>query len=591
MALPDNTTPDQPTDQTTQGGLSSVAVPVKMSTPTKGQALNISPTGAMLIDDKTGKSVLENMQKLAASYDDPMRNFDKSLQRMHAWTQYDKTPAFEALDRQEEQERNAKYNIAQQMAAFQANQGALKKQAASLAGSQAGMAGVPGAGGTTVGGLPVSGPIDEYTQAEINRHLQVGDVAGAEATRTKAFNTWNDAKQKRQFSTDLDSPVEGVMIDGKPQTVTRRVLIEMMNNDPRTAAILKQQNPQLNNLPPLTPSAPRGQAEDIAKSLGVPVISGYRDPNDPKNAALFAQRKEQGLPVAEPGSSPHAYGYAIDVDSAKLTPKNRQDLIEAGFVQPLPKTDPNHWEIKAAQAHIGSTNPVSGAINDGLPPASTKEEYNSRLENVKLGNEAFLKGQYKDLSDLVAAQKNDKINAVMALDSIKNNQFGPGTGVGQEVSRLLQAAGMPAGPKETQRYLDNLNIERARQLFSASGARAAMGAQFTENESNQFKQTLAGINDPKEYIKQIYQLKYAEAMINEQHLNYLEAHPGNERAANLAWNQSGIREKILNSTVDAFKKNPINLEGLKENKPAETKQTSASNNKNIIDFSDLGKKK
>ena len=44
-------------------------------------------------------------------------------------------------------------------------------------------------------------------------------------------------------------------------------------------------------------------------------------------------------------------------------------------------------------------------------------------------------------------------------------------------------------------------------------------------------------------------------------------------------------------TVDAFKKNPINLEGLKENKPAETKQTSASNNKNIIDFSDLGKKK
>lgn len=566
---------DQSQDQTAQpaGGLSQaaqIAVPVNITGGTKpGDFVNIGASKGMLMDETTGKSVLENMKKLMEQYDDPMRNFQQNLQRMHAWTQYDKVPAFRQIEEQEQQDRAAKYNLAQQMAALQANQASAQRQAQSLA-VPAGGASVAG-GLQEVGGVSMPGPIDATTQAEINRYLQNGDLAGANAARKKAFDTWQDAKVKRQFSTDLDAPVEGVIVNGKPTTVTRRVLIEMMNRSPETAAILKQQNPQLNNLPPLTPSAPRGQAEDIAKSLGVPIISGYRDPNDPKNAALYAQRKAQGLPVAEPGSSPHAYGYAIDVDSSKLTTKNRQDLIDAGFVQPLPKTDPNHWEIRAAQAHIGSVNPKTGDINDGLPPASTKEEYNARLENVKMGNEAFLKGQYKDLSDLVNAQKNDKINASMALDAVKNNQFGPGTGIWQETSKMLQAAGLPAGPKETQRYLDNLNIERARQLFAASGARAAMGAQFTENESNQFKQTLAGINDPKEYIKMIYQLKYAEAEINEQHLKYLDSHPGSERAANLAWKNSGVREKILNSTVDAFKKNPISLDGLKENKPTETK--------------------
>lgn len=104
----------------------------------------------------------------------------------------------------------------------------------------------------------------------------------------------------------------------------------------------------------------QGNAEQVAKSLGIPIISGNRDNAaqkalyDASVAAGTPGRLPNGNPVAKPGTSKHETGNAIDVDNAKLTPAQRTQLTNNGFFQPLPKQDPNHWEFDPNKAVQGT---------------------------------------------------------------------------------------------------------------------------------------------------------------------------------------------------------------------------------------------
>ena len=119
-------------------------------------------------------------------------------------------------------------------------------------------------------------------------------------------------------------------------------------------------------------------------------------------------------------------------------------------------------------------------------------------------------------------------------------------------NQAFQALGIKLSPEEQDQYLRNLTIEQAKQQFVALGAKAAMGAQYTGKESENFAKTLAGINDPKEYIRTVYELKKAKALVDQAHKDFLEASPGDMLKAEREWKNSGIREKIYKDTVTSF---------------------------------------
>ena len=218
--------------------------------------------------------------------------------------------------------------------------------------------------------------------------------------------------------------------------------------------------------------------------------------------------------------------------------------------------------------------PITGA---------TKQEFESnvKLEGEKktAANSAFIDAQYKPLAEKVRAQADDVLVATDVLEAIKTGSYGPGSGINQAVMRAAKALGIGESEKDAQQYLNNLTIERARELFKASGARAAMGAQFTQTESENFAKTLATITDPKEYIKAVYQMKIALAKINDAHLQYLDDNPTEMAKANKEWKASGIKERMLRENVDYLRERA-------EGKKAAPKEGAP---KKSVSFNDLQK--
>ncbi len=74
----------------------------------------------------------------------------------------------------------------------------------------------------------------------------------------------------------------------------------------------------------------------------VPISSGWRSPA--QQAALWADRANNPYPVARPGTSMHERGRAIDVPRTFVATL-RGVATAAGLCQPLPVTDPVHFEL------------------------------------------------------------------------------------------------------------------------------------------------------------------------------------------------------------------------------------------------------
>ena len=540
---------DNPDTAQPQAGLSQISTQVKMTPGGKGQLSTLSAPAGVLMSEESNKAILANMQKMLDEYNSPYKKFQDSLKEAHAWTKYDKTPAFQQIQSEQEQDRANRYNIAQSMTSLQANQATNQNLAKSLLSPGAG--GTPSAGSVpttaqATAGLNAQSPIDDATQAEIDRLiLKEGNVGAAGELRKKAYANYLEQSNRNKFNVDWDSPVPGVMVNGVPTTVTRRAFSKMAESNP---GIIKE-NPQL--------------AKEITgggNTGGVPVF------NDPSIRITSAQRNAQqgkdlyqtsvdagtpgvqpnGIPVAKPGASPHETlpaGDVLDIDPSKLTTSGRTELAQKGYYQPYGKDSP-HWQ------KIPPVGPTTAAPS----PARSPAEYEENLKKDAAANQAFLNTTHKALSDKVEAQTNDEINAKQILGSLDKGSFGPGTSIDQGLSTMLQTVGVKPNKAEQVKYLNNLNIEQARQLFSASGARAAMGAQFTENESKRFLQTLAGIDNPKEYIKQVYQLKLAEAKLNQARLDYLNSNPTNMAKADRDWRNSDQREKILKEYAPIYSK-------------------------------------
>lgn len=73
----------------------------------------------------------------------------------------------------------------------------------------------------------------------------------------------------------------------------------------------------------------------------VPVVSGFRSAAEQQ--ALWDARASNPYPVAAPGTSLHEAGLAVDVP-LEVVPSLLVVASQAGLCQPLPETDPVHFE-------------------------------------------------------------------------------------------------------------------------------------------------------------------------------------------------------------------------------------------------------
>jgi hypothetical protein len=103
--------------------------------------------------------------------------------------------------------------------------------------------------------------------------------------------------------------------------------------------------------PPAAGSGVEGLTPEMAAAVAragalagapVPISSGWR--SRAQQAALWAARHTNPYPVARPGTSRHELGLAIDVPRSFVATL-RGVAAAAGLCQPLPVTDPVHFEL------------------------------------------------------------------------------------------------------------------------------------------------------------------------------------------------------------------------------------------------------
>ena len=322
--------------------------------------------------------------------------------------------------------------------------------------------------------------------------------------------------------------------------------------------------------------APIQDAEAWAKANGIPLSPNGGNRTFDQQANQFIQNPNL---AAAPGTSPHEKKRGLDIPAQSRTPEVRAKLEKAGFRNTLPN-EPWHFELPEA-ATAPATTLTSAPATVAPPPAMTGPapgKVGTTVEDIALNQkaqEASLasfhgkEGVYENVTKRgLAAEKREQL-ANQALSNIKGNNYGPGTELGQSFAKFAQMAGIKLNPKKMDEYIGNLNIENARKFLSAESARQAMGAQFTAPEADAWLKAFAGIDNPKAYLKNFYQIEKAGALVDKDLHEYLLKNKGREQDAYLEWKQSGAKDRIMQENVDAFKNGKPNTNP--EAKPAAQK--------------------
>jgi hypothetical protein len=124
-----------------------------------------------LMDKGTENTVLQNMQNLADKINNPLRTLTEGMKDVQAWTQYNKSPAFEQREAAATNDRRALYDIAQQQASIQASQ----QQAAATRDRINAMRGIGPGGKPIAGGAPGVGAQGSRLPDYVNEGLNLMD--------------------------------------------------------------------------------------------------------------------------------------------------------------------------------------------------------------------------------------------------------------------------------------------------------------------------------------------------------------------------------------------------------------------------------
>lgn len=315
-ALPEDTSDTQETS-----GLQAVsAKPVKG----KGNLALPTPTGGVGYDP----TLLQKMEAMIKQREAEQSGIMSALQDATAWWSGGAAGPSEALRARAEQRAKQQEELFGMQS--QLSQARTAQQRADALQKE-----LSGAIGGTGGSAGAFASLPDEQKALYNLALRQGDLAGAQAILSKYAEKKLGATLAPDFQTTQEYQI---MVGGKPTTVTMT-----------KGEYLEYK--QTGKLPTTlgggagagAPGAGTGNAQ-AASAAGVPVISGDRD--IAKQAELYTASQQPGYkgpPVAKPGESLHQKGMAIDVDTSKLTAEHRKWLADNGYVQTMPKTDPNHW--------------------------------------------------------------------------------------------------------------------------------------------------------------------------------------------------------------------------------------------------------
>lgn len=524
--------------------------PLKITPGTKPGALpTVSLTSGATIDPTTSTNILNQLQQMIEERQSPYQKFRADIDTAIAHTGYMPTERIKA-DAEMRQAREAELaNLVMNKAQLESGlkQGEVISQYLNT--PQGGVGGVGGVGGTA-GMSPIAQMIASLPEAEQGYGRLLA------ATNPQAlFKLVHETQLKRP---DMQKNLEYAMT--LPADQRDAYLGQLLKEGIAPRSYIGADGKEykfspgagmpggLTKTTPTTGAPGRTTAADWAVDNGFQVISGTR--TQAESAALVHHYDEQGIPRTKEGrpvdlqTSKHFTGDAFDVKPGTLTPELIAKANAAGYKQGT-GIESNHF----------SRAPATVATTTGAPSTTggkSVEDIKLEQENIGKSQSAFVDSTYKPLSESVKAQENDVMYADRVLDALKTGNYGPGTSIGQMANQAFQALGIQLSPAEQDQYLRNLTIEQAKQQFVALGAKAAMGAQYTGKESENFAKTLAGINDPKEFIRTVYELKKAKALVDAAHKDFLENSPGDMIKAEREWKKSGIREQIYKDTVTSF---------------------------------------
>jgi hypothetical protein len=513
----------------TTGGLDSVPA-TESGTILTTAPKNTGIKGDIPLDSDETKEILARMQEFLDQRESPFAQLMGGLNKAYATT-YGPGAALEYEKHQSAQDKQA-MDYRAQMGAYRAAQRQADSDAADYAkkmntgtsAATSGAAPAPGAGlGASAKGTPTwdGMPIPESVASRLKEGK--GNVAYNRAIINDWLKTDTEKATALKYNADMRDMVT-VMFEGKPLEMMRSQFEQFAKNNPEIARALRAQNPHL--FP--------GGAGASAPGTGASTPAAAPSAAAPKGGGVGGGGA--GIPGAG-ASTPAA------------APSAATSRLPTSFPTPT----------------IGG---VSGSSKQGY---EANVKLAADLQNQSM--QSFMKNTYDPLAAKVAVQEDDVMIANDALEAIKTGNYGPGSGVNQAIMRAAKVLGIGESEEDAQQYLNNLTISRAKELFKASGARAAMGAQFTAQEAENFGKTLADITDPKEYIKAVYQVRAAMAEINAAKKEYLDQHPNNMPAANAAWAKSGIRQQMLTEKVDYLRERANRQSG----KGSQTAATAPSN--------------
>jgi len=267
--------------------------------------------------------------------------------------------------------------------------------------------------------------------------------------------------------------------------------------------------------------------------------------------------------AALPGTSAHERGRAIDVPEASRTPEVLAKLKAAGF-ENVGKS-PWHFELPKNAALPAAAAPRPSGVGTTVQDIALQEKA------LELSNRTFHESVFKPILDRAGTASDIETLSNQVLANIEGNDFGPGTELEQSFKKYAQLVGFPLSEKEMQKFVDNKGIETARKFLSAKGARQAMGAQFTAQESADWFKAFAGIDDQKQYLKNFYQMQRAGALVDKDVADYLLQNQGREYQALNEWKASGRKDRIMQENVDAFKNGKPTKVNVSGDKPAKEK--------------------
>ena len=275
---------------------------------------------------------------------------------------------------------------------------------------------------------------------------------------------------------------------------------------------------------PATAPVVPGSAEDFAKANGIPVSphGGTRTTQDQANQlAQWYQGGMKGPRPAEPGTSAHETGNAIDIPQSGRTPENRAKLEAAGYVNTVPG-EPWHFEKKVTPQK-GAGNPTISDVIQKNAEAIANYESPPLTGSGMGGQNAIIMSKVRELNPNFDASK-FKIAQKTRQDFTTGKQGQAVQSMNVAVDHLdtldkaakeLNNGNIPLFNSIAQSYAKNTgqsaptNFDALKSIVGSEVAKAVSGGASALGDREEIRREIDKANSPQqlaEVIKKYQQL-------------------------------------------------------------------------------------